>query len=1157
MTSIPIITQGAPWPVTVFVKTKDTGVPLPLNGTLEVTLTKNGAATPFVTATLGSGIVSVNAAGGSLVLAISAASLASSGEGFGSMRIRRTDGTADIYVNYPVQFTINGPYPTDNDGTVVVPVRELVVTIASTVSPAVPPGSVSNGFLAQMPAGTVKANVSGVSSTPSDVGLTTLRTAMGAEVAGAGTAAVSSHESNPIAHPQFYHVRKRFKDFGLVGGNDDSATMQSAFDYIRANPDTPFDAEGSHRIATGLVLGGTSAATANQDIDLGGHLVLRPTTAMVSAIRRQFIYQGSSCGFTIDAGSNGNVTAIGSQFVNYADKYVSYGVYDYGVRFLKTDGINATSLKCAAYIDDSISLGGTVNNLKHHGLINAVYCGSGTQGAGVAAYNLQTTVSNRLDDGFIGAGQKTTFDVTVLPPSEIYFPGTTTIWCAFSGDGFAEKYEVVQLIGLVSGTKKVVVMPAPPTSVTSQTLRYYFGGGAYEVGLDSNINDMYASAIGSGLAYVGAQAYGSTVRIHAASVGIGFAVGSARLVGTEGTVIEASYAENDIDTAAYFVSSAAHTVNNGSINWSRHANPESLLTSSRYRNVSGVGARQNILETRSDPLRGWDMKWHGQRLSQINWPNNRHDEEASIEGSVVWRLDSQNQMPQIVRDTSAANSPFIVIEGPSAFTNGVFGVDSSALHVIGSVPPHYAPKKITFKPPLGWKINGGAVNQNYVVEGLDGPKTFFSRVDYANSAFILTFENMAYSSAAMASMALSEVPVKLLGRKAIVANFTVGAAGVIDNGAVTAGGAIERLAGLIVTNSGGRAISNKKKLNYFAPDTPRYSHDFDGTPLGVLIEPAATYENKYSQPTIAQVDSAVAVTDAAAPAGWAGSWTFFGDNSATRVRRNNYSFVNGVAVYLQLLIKMSDGDAPVAADFVLSSGGFAILNPDTGAAGIKISGPLIGGVYLVQAYAVPTFNVASFIGLVKQTSDSARTFLMGHWNYGLGRYPPSLFDNVTNAVNNRNADVVKIPVTGFTADSQTLCGEFVYSNAMAIGAVVAQAYAGASGHLRAFISTANTLQLAYVDGASVIGPQVAGLVHNTRYKFAVAMDTTTGRVRAKVTGIAAPADATTLPATIATVPTYLVIGSNNGASEFANTTIAQVGLVDRAWTASEIASWVG
>ena len=87
-----IVFENTAYGPTLSLRVKGTGAVVALPGTYEVTFWKAGATSAFITATLANGkIASVNSGAGQMVLAIPAADLASIGDSFGTLQIKRTD----------------------------------------------------------------------------------------------------------------------------------------------------------------------------------------------------------------------------------------------------------------------------------------------------------------------------------------------------------------------------------------------------------------------------------------------------------------------------------------------------------------------------------------------------------------------------------------------------------------------------------------------------------------------------------------------------------------------------------------------------------------------------------------------------------------------------------------------------------------------------------------------------------------------------------------------------------------------------------------------------------------------------------------------------------------------------------------------------------
>jgi hypothetical protein len=422
---------------------------------------------------------------------------------------------------------------------------------------------------------------------------------------------------------------------------------------------------------------------------------------------------------------------------------------------------------------------------------------------------------------------------------------------------------------------------------------------------------------------------------------------------------------------------------------------------------------------------------------------------------------------------------------------------------------------------------------------------------------------MSAAEVAKGQLALTRVASELLGKKAVVLDFVSGGYAQLDDAAAHELRSIENIPGLVVTNAtGGKRITRKKALANVAANLLRYAHGIDGAPLGILIEASHNYANRQSQPTIAQCDEALSTTDTVAPTGWSGTWTAFGDNTIVRTRRNLTNYTTGSDIYLQCLVRMTDGLAPVANDFDFSFAGLGVKHPDTAASGLKITGPFLNDVYLVQAFATATATISGVIGVAKNTTNTIKTFSLGPWNYGPGRYPPSLFDNVTAAPNNRNADFVSAPLSGFTSDEITIAGIFVCpppKNEYRF--LVAMGDGNNSNSISLdFDPLVNKITLlSMTAGVQGYNNQSAyALVPGSKYKFAISISKSKKTaLHSFNAGAGVLSGSFTPPALYVEVPlSLLTIGSRTD-GYFLDSSVEFLALIDRAWTSAEIASWVG
>jgi hypothetical protein len=207
-----------------------------------------------------------------------------------------------------------------------------------------------------------------------------------------------------------------------------------------------------------------------------------------------------------------------------------------------------------------------------------------------------------------------------------------------------------------------------------------------------------------------------------------------------------------------------------------------------------------------------------------------------------------------------------------------------------------------------------------------------------------------------------DLPVRsLCTSKALLLDLTAsGYASLDENGNAEELGAIANYPSVVLTNAtGGSVFSYKRNLETVSPNTLRKNQDYLGSPQGALFEEAHAYLHTRSQPTVAE-QTASNVVGAAAPDGWSGTWTGFGDNS---VQRYGYlpsqATTTGQDYYGAFLIRMDDGGAPVPStstvtgDFYMANAG-GPLKPSDGTSGFDIEGPFANSVYRISYYATST-----------------------------------------------------------------------------------------------------------------------------------------------------------------------------------------------------------
>ena len=164
----------------------------------------------------------------------------------------------------------------------------------------------------------------------------------------------------------------------------------------------------------------------------------------------------------------------------------------------------------------------------------------------------------------------------------------------------------------------------------------------------------------------------------------------------------------------------------------------------------------------------------------------------------------------------------------------------------------------------------------------------------------------------------------------------------------------------------------------------------------------------------------------------------------------------------------------------------------------------------------------------------------------------------TTATASRSADVSSFPITNFTADQFTVAGEFVAPmDAYTTNKYVFDSSFDTNNRVYAYCSGGNIYFAVLTAGTSQFASLSVALTAGQKYKFACVVDAIAVTAKLKVTGVAqATAALAGGSYTAPTAPTALYAGNSAGASQL-NSLLSQVHVIDRAWTTTEIANWVG
>lgn len=375
----------------------------------------------------------------------------------------------------------------------------------------------------------------------------------------------------------------------------------------------------------------------------------------------------------------------------------------------------------------------------------------------------------------------------------------------------------------------------------------------------------------------------------------------------------------------------------------------------------------------------------------------------------------------------------------------------------------------------------------------------------------------------------------------------------------------------VVNSTGGQRRTGKKLLEPVAANGLRHHHQLDGSAAGLLIEGAATKILPKSE-KLNEWSAARCIVTSNARRGQDGNQT--GDLLVTSngqangaIYRQDFAFagasaytysgyvepVGATSVKLELTHTLS-GYAGGTATFTLTGDGM-VANVSGGTAGISLAANGAYFVWLtVTTPAQPTYNYAAITAMGAGDGVSG----LGLWGFGLeAKAFPSSYVATDTAPVSRAADAISQAITGFTANEITLAADFLMPSNDGASRTILQISDGTASNRIALVASGTSVLLSVTAAGVTRSTAVAGLVPGNRYRAAGAYSAVSGRRRVKATGLAAPAEGTDMSA-VPAVPTRLDLGSALGApGSFLDQCLLGAAIVDRAWSASELAGWTG
>lgn len=497
----------------------------------------------------------------------------------------------------------------------------------------------------------------------------------------------------------------------------DGQVLQKFFDFAALLPTLSYDWTGVYSLAASVTYGGVSPASRIKDISMRGCINIACTAAMKNPLNLA----------NIERGTVGDIVITGVGGSAYNTRTVGHGVIQTAVTYVTFGSITGFYLKGSVLFDDGA---GVVNDANTYGHIMSYSCGSGSAAGNDASYSLTANYSARVDAGGGSPTQTTTYTMSALPGTEWDFTVARTIPLYVSFD--FDYNEMYQIQSFSRGAGTITISPQPPAAALTGAARYRLGGAVTTSGVDANINTyQHVSCSTSGIGFNVGALYGSTcLQLDLNSVAIGLAIGQSNNAACLDVNFPAIYCEANCLTnivKGTLVSAPQFT---GEIHLAV-GDLSKVKTLGYYRSL-GVTYRRYV------SMGGMVLKYLGRVLTEQLWPNNEADSFGQYAN--VNFLDLKNGFaPQIFRDTSGLNTPYITVLTPDPGLNDNFGYDSALVIAMGAPgSARLAPAGVVFQPPTGWKINGGVVNTNATFANFAGVAIIAVRYDFAALNLIIS-----------------------------------------------------------------------------------------------------------------------------------------------------------------------------------------------------------------------------------------------------------------------------------------------------------------------------------------------------------------------------------------------------------------------------------
>lgn len=478
--------------------------------------------------------------------------------------------------------------------------------------------------------------------------------------------AATNHHVTTAGGVKLYVLTPDARAFGAGAGGDDTLALQTFFNAIAATDFSTATFDGSFNISNTITFGASGAPLT---VKIEGRAVVTATATMPHMFEISNFINGEI----------GYILAIGTGTQAFASRTVRAGFVLSGCQRSLFRRLLGANFSFATVVQASAN--NTLAEIQH--------LRGWDSGSGHLAGSLTGNWSNPVDSGSANSTtQRTVVDVTELPPSYVSdgtygAVGDTPYMVRIGSD-----LHLVTAVDTVNS--KITVYPWVSTAATLGAFQYVFGGALWQRGADANIIKVGAvDATRAGIAVSAQSLYGPRIsRVTAQSCGVGFALGRWLNASSWGTEIGNLYTENCYEDLV--VVAQPSTSVNAKVTTAYEINAQKIRR---------IGARSSgTTYTQSlQILTGIEVYQRGAML-QAEKPG-----ENATSSSVTISPDRRDKMYMQSRNT------FTVVLGPiDTNLNRLTGVDSFQCVFFGTGASKQPTGTVTFTPPAGWTVNGGA-----------------------------------------------------------------------------------------------------------------------------------------------------------------------------------------------------------------------------------------------------------------------------------------------------------------------------------------------------------------------------------------------------------------------------------------------------------------